>query len=55
MNSQSWTKSAPGLAENSKQAGYKIPNDLREADDLDLLAVDDIGKDQLSKIGGAQL
>jgi hypothetical protein len=51
MNSQSWTKSAT----NSRATGYKIPNDLREADDLDLPAADGIGKDQLSKISGAQL
>lgn len=41
----------PELAENPKEAGYKIPNDLREADDLDPPAVDGIGKDQLSKLG----
>jgi hypothetical protein len=51
MNSQSWTKSAT----NSRAAGYSIPNDLREADDLDLPATDGIGKDLLSKISGAQL
>ena len=51
MNSQRWTKSAT----NSRAAGYSIPNDLREADDLDLPAADGIGKDQFFKIGGAQL